>query len=282
MHPITTIVGGFTRLPTAAQLEDVMNILLGMEADMAETVSLLASLEFPDFHRETEYVGLVCDCAEYPLLSGDIGSTDGIRRDKHEYREITNEFVVSHSSAKFTRLSRDSYAVGALARFNLNSGKLHREARAVAALLSLEPPVTNPYLNTAAQLVECVHCYHDCMALIRELQERGVDRSEEVTVGLNENRVIPVRAGEGVGAVEVPRGVLFHNYTVDEKGIIVRANCIIPTNQNVNNIEHDMRKLVPGILDREEAEITRRLEMLVRAYDPCISCSAHFLKVRYE
>jgi coenzyme F420-reducing hydrogenase alpha subunit len=84
-----------------------------------------------------------------------------------------------------------------------------------------------------------------------------------------------------VGAVEVPRGLLFHHYEVDEKGFIVNANCIVPTNQNLGNIEHDMEKLVPEVLDRKDEEITHMLEMLVRAYDPCISCSTHFLNVAF-
>jgi len=98
---------------------------------------------------------------------------------------------------------------------------------------------------------------------------------------LNEQNAIKVKSGTGVGAVEVPRGILFHNYQVDEKGIIIKANCVIPTNQNVNNIERDMKKLVPEILYKSDEDITLGLEMLVRAYDPCISCSAHFLNVKY-
>ncbi len=100
-------------------------------------------------------------------------------------------------------------------------------------------------------------------------------------MGLNEQNAIKVKSGTGVGAVEVPRGILFHNYQVDEKGIIIKANCVIPTNQNVNNIERDMKKLVPEILHKSDEDITLGLEMLVRAYDPCISCSAHFLNVKY-
>jgi len=90
-----------------------------------------------------------------------------------------------------------------------------------------------------------------------------------------------MRAGKGVGAVEVPRGLLFHAYEIDATGRIIAADCVIPTSQNANNIEHDMRKLIPEILDLPEADITLRLEMLVRAYDPCISCSAHFLNIQY-
>jgi coenzyme F420-reducing hydrogenase alpha subunit len=212
---------------------------------------------------------------------GDIGSTDGIRMNKRDYRKITNEYIVPHASAKRTKLSRKSYAVGALARFNLNAEKLHPAAKKVAAAVGLKPKCINPYLNTAAQLVESVHCLEDAIAIVEKLKITKINYSEEIVVGLNEQHRIPVRAGNGVGAVEVPRGVLFHNYETDENGIIMHANCIIPTNQNTANIEDDMRELVPGILDRSQEEITLAVEMLVRSYDPCISCSTHCMHVRF-
>src|SRR4030042_6828584 len=132
-----------------------------MRADMEATVELGAKLKFPVFERETEYVGLVSDDDEYPLLMGDVGTTDGVRMNKNDYKKITNEFVVPHSSAKHCRLSRESYAVGALARFNLNSKKLHPKAKEVAKVVGLKPICTNPFLNTVAQLVECVHCLEE-------------------------------------------------------------------------------------------------------------------------
>ncbi len=100
-------------------------------------------------------------------------------------------------------------------------------------------------------------------------------------VGVNESQSIPVQAGRGVGAVEVPRGLLFHDYEVDAAGIIQQANCVIPTGQNLQNIEDDMHQLVPEILGKSDEEITLALEMLVRAYDPCISCSTHFLEIDF-
>ena len=94
-----------------------------------------------------------------------------------------------------------------------------------------------------------------------------------------ETEIKPI-AGRGVGAVEVPRGLLIHDYTYDSDGKIEKANLIIPTNMNYGNIERDMNAMVPGIIDKSEDEIRLACEMMIRAYDPCISCSTHFLNIK--
>ena len=142
----------------------------------------------------------------------------------------------------------------------------------MAEALGLKAPCHNPYMITVAQVVESVHCLEDVIELIDEVLRRGVKR-EPISV--------TPRAGTGVGATEVPRGVLYHEYTYDDQGCIVRANCIIPTGQTLANIENDMRALIPQVLDKTPDEIRLLSEMLVRAYDPCISCSAHFLNVEF-
>jgi sulfhydrogenase subunit alpha len=281
VHPISSIVGGFTKLPKEKDLDNMLAILKKLEEDMQPTLELAKTLKFPVFERDTEFVALVNDIDEYPFLEGDIGSTDGKRVSKNDYKNVTNEFIVPHSSAKHCKWNRDSYMVGALARFNLNYNKLCPQAIAVAEAIGLKPICRNPYLNTAAQLVECVHCLYDAIHIIEEMKRDGIKYQEAITVGLNERGVIKINAGKGVGAVEVPRGILFHDYEVDAHGKITNANCIIPTGQNLNNIEHDMKKLVPEIIDESDEVITLKLEMLVRAYDPCISCSAHFLNVKF-
>jgi coenzyme F420-reducing hydrogenase alpha subunit len=279
VHPISAIVGGFTKIPSPQQLEGMRDALIGLRPDMEATVGLMATAKFPEFERETEYVALVSDDETYPLLAGDIGSTDGMRFAKKEYRLATNERVVPHSTAKHTHLSRESYAVGALARFNLNHAKLHPRAKEAARMLGLQAPCHNPYANTIAQVVEAVHCLEEAIGIVGELLERGIDQGEALVVGLNEQGRIPVRAGDGVGAIEAPRGILFHAYKTDGSGLIVDADCIIPTNQNLANLEGDMRSLVPEILHLADAEIQQRLEMLVRSYDPCISCSTHLVRL---
>ena len=139
-------------------------------------------------------------------------------------------------------------------------------ARAVAADLGLAAPCYNPYFNTVAQVVECVYSVERTIEHLNWLLDKGI-KNEPVSVR--------PREGRGVGAVEVPRGILFHDYTYDKNGKCVKANCIIPTNQNHANIQKDMDKLVPQFKDRGKDELQLMLEMLVRAYDPCISCSTH-------
>ena len=122
-------------------------------------------------------------------------------------------------------------------------------------------------------MVEAAHCAMDGIAIIDELLERGLQPEAP-----NQE---PNRFGTGVGATEVPRGILYHEYTYDRQGRLTAANCIIPTGQNLANIDDDMKKLVPEILGQTQEEIVGNLEMLVRAYDPCISCSVHMLDVDF-
>jgi len=282
VHPISAVIGGFSKLPSTQDLEQMHGKLVELEKDMEDTVELFASLRFPEFERDTEYVGLINDEKEYPLLYGDIGSTDGYRVSKYDYKVVVNEFVVPHASAKRTKWHRESYAVGALARFNLNYEKLHPKAKEAATALNIKPKCINPYLNTVAQIVESVHCIEDAKSIIENIWQKGINYDEIVIPDINQKGAFPLRAGEGVGAVEVPRGLLIHHYECDERGIITGANCVIPTNQNTHNIELDMVDLIPKIMDKSEEEITLALEMLVRAYDPCISCSVHMIDLRID
>lgn len=271
-HPIAMTVGGFTHYPSVEQLAGLRERLVAMRSDVDATVELFSKLKLPAFERDTEYIALH-KADEYCYIDGEIASSDGGQWTLDEYRQVTNEYLVQYSSAKRCRNQRETYMVGALARVNLSFDQLHPKAKAAAAALNLKPKCINPYMNTVAQVVEIVHCLEDAIQLADVLIARGIVWEEPAK---------PSRlSGEGVGACDVPRGTLFHNYVVKD-GLVSGANCIIPTGQNLANIEADMHALVPRILDRRPEEITLSLEMLVRAYDPCISCSTHALDVRFE
>jgi coenzyme F420-reducing hydrogenase alpha subunit len=182
---------------------------------------------------------------------------------------MTNEYVVDHSTSKWCKLSRSSFAVGALARVNNNYHLLHPEAVKVAEMFGLKPINFNPYMNNIAQLVECVHCTYEIVGMIEELA--GLEGA--ITT---KSAVKPV-AGIGVGAVEVPRGILYHEYEYNSEGRVVKANCIIPTTQNNANIYEDIGELAKkfAVKGMTDAKLELLCSMLVRAYDPCISCSVH-------
>jgi sulfhydrogenase subunit alpha len=264
-HPLSCVVGGFAKLPRIDELEAIRPRLVDALSDLDTTVKLFKTLTIPDFKRQTEYIALKDD-KEYAFISGQIASTDAGLAPVDSYLSVTNEFSVPHSTAKFTKNKRDAYMVGALARFNINHGQLLPKAKKAAQELGLKAPCYNPFMITVAQVVEAVQAVEESINIIDRIIDRGLQE---------ENNAVKVRAGRGVGAVEAPRGILFHDYTFDKNGILTAANCIIPTNQNHNNIQKDFEAIVPGLLSQSEDKIRLTLEMLVRAYDPCISCSTH-------
>lgn len=275
IHPIACVPGGFTQIPSEKNLLMLKNKLVNEAIPDAEfIVDVIASLaeKIPVFSRETEYISVKSE-KEYGFYDGDIYSSDSGSYKVNQYLEITNEFVVPHSSSKHAKFNRSSYMVGALARFNNSYNQLKPMAKAVAEKLGLKAPNCNPYMNTIAQVVEIANCIVNSVELIETLLDEGL-KSEKP----NQD---PTKYGRGYGLTEVPRGILFHDYTYNKHGKIEKANCVIPTGQNLANIDDDMKKLVPEIIDETKEQITHKLEMLVRAYDPCISCSVHMLNVEF-
>jgi coenzyme F420-reducing hydrogenase alpha subunit len=260
-------VGGMTQVPRKRQLRDLMANLDTTIPYLWDTLDIFKNLTMPDFARETEFVSLHGD-GHYPFIGGDLISSDGVLKREDDYRVMTNEYIVDFSTSKFCKLSRESFAVGALARFNNNYVFLHSKAKEVAEKLGLKPGAQNPYMHNLAQLVECFHVVYESKEMIAALIDS--DTSEFVTP-------YEVTKGQGVGAVEAPRGILYHYLQIDEEGIIEETDCVIPTGQNHANIHHDLEMLVAALAAQGEAEeeISKRAQMLVRAYDPCISCSVH-------
>ncbi|HEX9262306.1 MAG TPA: nickel-dependent hydrogenase large subunit, partial [Candidatus Bathyarchaeia archaeon] len=245
-HPQRLIPGGFAKIPTMKELTNLRAKLKNCVADLQAVAGLVKKLapKLPDFTRETEFIALTKP-DEYALYDGDLASTDTGKAPVSEYLSHTNEYIVPISTAKRTKHVRDSYMVGALARFNLNYDKLSPMARQAAALFGLKPICHNPFMNSIAQLVETVHSVEDSIKIIDEIEAAGLQTQPDYN-----KPDIKVKAGRGIGAVEVPRGVLFHDYTYNQKGACTKANCIIPTNQNHANIELDMKALLPKILDK--------------------------------
>jgi coenzyme F420-reducing hydrogenase alpha subunit len=266
-HPMAFKIGGTTQRPRKSQLIRLRESLAETTPYLWDALEAFRGFNLPDFARETEYVSLGGK-DDYPFIGGDLVSSDGVHKSEDDYRMMTNEYMVDHSTSKYAKLSRASFAVGALSRFNNNFDGLHSVARQVSQDLGLQPRIDNPYYHNLAQLVECFHVLYESKVLIDEL----IDSTDYVVATPYE-----IKACEGVSALEAPRGILYHYYQINGEGLIERADCVIPTGQNHANIQHDLEALVAQMAaeDRDEAEISLYAQMLVRAYDPCISCSVH-------
>lgn len=264
-HPVGLCVGGVRKVPNKNELKKLREDMSDRVSDAEKAVALFKTLKIPDFIRETEFVSLKGE-ESYPWIGGRLISTDGVLKNENDYLTMTNEYKEDFTTSKFTKLSRKSFAVGALARINNNYEFL--KAKDVAEALGLKPVTHNPFMNNIAQLVECVHVMVESLEMLDELLDDNLD---EICAEYD------VKEGEGVGAVEVPRGILYHHYRVNEKGRIEKANCIIPTTQNNANIHYDLAALVEQAVDngKQDTEVKKLCEMLVRSYDPCISCSVH-------
>jgi coenzyme F420-reducing hydrogenase alpha subunit len=271
IHPITLKIGCFSKNPEQKDLASFKEKIIKARPEIEKTVEFFKNLKTPEFERETEYISLTCP-DEYALYDGNIKSSDNGETKPADYLDRVKEFMVSHSTAKHAKANRDSYMVGALARFNNNYEYLHPKAKEVAEEIGLRHPCYNPYMNNIAQVVETVHCFEDSISLIDDLLSNGLqDEKAELTP----------KAGRGVGATEAPRGTLYHEHKLDENGKVIYGNFIIPTGQNLANIENDLKSLIPKILNKQKDDIILDIEMLVRAYDPCISCATHLMKVEF-
>jgi coenzyme F420-reducing hydrogenase alpha subunit len=214
-------------------------------------------------------VSMVND-TEYPINVGDMASTNGRRWDATTHEQVTHEVHVEHSNALHSLMTDTGtpYFLGPLARVNLNAQLLTPVAREVAERAGLRVPETDPFFSMAARAAETALAIEESIRIIT-----GYRAPEPPMV-----QPVP-RAGRGMWTTEAPRGTLYHRYDVDEEGRIVVAKIIPPTSQNLRHMEEDLRAFLPDVLDEPDEELTRLCEMVVRNYDPCISCATHFLRL---
>jgi sulfhydrogenase subunit alpha len=278
IHPVNTLVGGFGELPKPEVLRKIREDLAAALDPLMGMVDLCAALEVPGWPAQsTVYVALK-PYEEAFRFRGDVLCTSrGEEYPVEQYKDVVREFTVEHSHAKHSALATgETYMVGSLARLQLWSQYLQGRAREAFEKLFPLGLVDNALYNNWAQLVELVHSVEHGVSVCDSLLDMPAAEREMVEYD--------VRPGRGVGALEVPRGTLFHEYELDAEGRVVSANVITPTAQNLANIERDMRQSVEQMLSLDRAmpepKLKLGLEMVARAYDPCISCSVHVVRER--
>jgi coenzyme F420-reducing hydrogenase alpha subunit len=273
IHPVSVKVGGFSRVPTARELEELRAPLADALAEAVESVALVAGLDTPPSDRDVRLVSLRHP-TEYPMNEGRIVSSDGIDVPIGSWRDAFEEVQVPWSHALQARADDGvPYLLGPTARLALAADQLHPAAAAALRATGLTPDqiARNVFRSIVARSVELVHALAEA-ADILDGYSRPQTPAEPWTP----------RPGVAAWATEAPRGLLFHRYEVDEGGHVTAAQIVPPTSQNQAAIEHDLAIFAPAVVDLPHDEATRRLEQLIRSYDPCISCATHFLRLSVE
>jgi coenzyme F420-reducing hydrogenase alpha subunit len=271
IHPVGVKVGGWWRVPSRAELLGFVDELEWARDAAARSVALMGSLPMPQIERSFEFVSL-SHPDEYPLHAGRIVSNRGIDADVSEFNEVFEEIHVERSNALQSRVrDRGAYHVGPLARYSMNFDKLTAGAQRAARDAGLAETCSNPFQSIVVRMVETLFAVEEARRIIE-----GYAEPSEPSVPYT------IRAGEGHGASEAPRGLLYHRYAVDDEGYIRDAQIAPPTAQNQLSMEDDLLAVIEANSGMSDEDLRWRLEQSIRNYDPCISCATHFLKLEVD
>jgi sulfhydrogenase subunit alpha len=248
---------------------DLLTRLKETKPIILETIQLFSSLQYQNLERKSEYISLK-EKDIYATISGKIYAGEEAFVDD-DYKTHLKENIKEYATSKFVLHNKHAYSAGAIARISNNSNELDDETKQILKELNLTLPVTNPHHNLICQALEILNSTNRIIELLENPPTH--EKTKE----------LKIKAGTGVSAVEAPRGTLFHEYKINKKGEIEYCNIVTPTAQNLNQMESDITLLVNTLLNQEtsQGEIVSQIEKLIRSYDPCFSCSTHFLKVKW-
>ena len=275
IHPINVRVGGFYRVPAKSEWASLIEDLKWAREAAVETVLWTGKLDFPDFEQDYDFVSLRHP-NEYPLHEGRIVSSKGLdipvcEFEQHFEEEHVERSPALHAVRKGGASGRGRYHVGPLARYALNFDKLTPLAQETAKAAGLGPICNNPFQSIIVRSVEILYAVEESLRILEsyEQPERPYNPA-------------PPRAGIGYGASEAPRGLLYHRYELDKDGTILNAKITPPTAQNQKTIESDLWSFIPSRIALPKEDLTWQCEQAIRNYDPCISCSTHFLRLEIK
>jgi coenzyme F420-reducing hydrogenase alpha subunit len=272
IHPINVKVGGFYRAPTKAEFAPLIEDLKWAKQAAIETVEWVSTFTFPAFTQDYTFVSL-SHPDEYPMNEGRLVSNRGLDCALSAFGMHFREKHVAHSNAlQAEMIAGGSYFVGPMARYSQHFEKLHPVVREVANRVGMSPSCTNPFKSIVVRALEVLYAIEEALMILDAYEVPEVSCVE-----------VSPRAGVGYGCTEAPRGICFHEYEIDDEGLIVRANIVPPTSQNQSRIEQDLAAFAEAHLALDDAALTWKCEQAIRNYDPCISCATHFLTVhRHE
>lgn len=268
IHATYAEVGRFSHIPAK---EDVAKILLELKSVRPYVLDFIELFYNCDFKLEmpTDFISLKTD--DYSFLGGEIIDTRGNSVPQYNYFDYLEKIVIPYSEATGYSFEGKDYVVGAISRMNLNKDSMHADTKRDASKYLGAFPSKNIFHNNLAQAIETLHCIDHAIELL-ESNEFKEEQHVPVTI----------KAGEGVGLIEAPRGTLYYRLVIDKAGKCSYGNIIVPTQQNQISMEKSVVQLVNANIDKERAFLEYEIEKLIRAYDPCMSCASHFLRINWR
>lgn len=264
IHPLTPETGGFTKLPNDEKIKQIGKEAKKILPEAIKLATFFAKLHYPEFERKTEFISLKDD-SKYAIYSGKIAiNGKPIEVDIASFMEKIREYQVIEDAVKRTTINENPYMVGAIARINNSHEQLNQKAKKILNNAKIQLPSQNPFHNILAQAIEIVHCLEEAIKLAKK----------KINLKL-EKQKIGIKPGSGAAAIEAPRGTLFYFYEIGDNGIVKNCNIITPTAQNLARLEEDLKIWLPQLQNLPEEEIKNKIRMLIRAYDPCLTCATH-------
>lgn len=270
VHATYPTIGGFLHFPDDEGIKEAIKKLQAVRPAVLRLVDVFLKAPF-HFDRKTHFMALVPDNT-FGYINGKIITSLGESFGEDKYREHLEHTIIPYSQASGYEYKGTEYMVGSLARINLAQDKLHPKTKeSLKDVLKLFPS-TDIFFNNLAQAIETLHSVDEAIDMLTNnkfIKEPLIKK--------------PNRDAVGVGVVEAPRGTLYHKIHLLPDGTIKDGEVIVPTGQNQMNIERDIARLVESLLpDTPQDKIVLEMEKLIRAYDPCMSCASHFLKVKWN
>ncbi|MEM5812993.1 MAG: Ni/Fe hydrogenase subunit alpha [Candidatus Aenigmatarchaeota archaeon] len=269
IHPSYIQVGYFEKVPdNREEIKKVINNLKSVRKDVLNLIEIFDKCTF-DYTRQKIFVALVTK--DYTFIEGEIKSSDGSIIKEEDYWDYLNRIIIPYSQATGFQFKGREYMVGALARMNLNKDAIHKDTKKEVAKYLSRFPSNNVFHNNLAQAIEILHSIDHSIELLETTEFKKEEKPE-----------IKIKSSEGVGVLEAPRGTLYYMLSINDEGKINYGNIVIPTAQNQIIMERDIKDIVSKMINKSKHEIIHEIEKLIRAYDPCMSCASHFLRVKWD
>ena len=267
VHAPYPMVGGFTKIPDKEGIQKSLQELKDARPLVFNILKVFDDWNM-QLERKTTYMALVTN--DFSFLDGHIETTDGTRVEESDYTKHLERVIIPYSTSTGYNFKEGNYFVGSLARLNLNKDALHPNTKRDAAWFLRRFPSNNVFHNNLAQAIELLHCI-----------DHSIDILENYEFKPEKLNILKPKQCSGTGVIEAPRGTLYYKLDISEQGVITHADVIVPTQQNQINIENDIRKYVEDHLEFDKTQMALEIEKIVRAYDPCMSCATHFLKINW-